>query len=407
MRNLCKELCDTIEDRDDLSFSKVAEFIGASKQAMSKFKSEGVIGFRKLLRLSYLLYPNSQKETMADWCLRLCTVETIKHSFEYAAITRDIDLLNKLIKKHKYERSGIAEYVAVYSLIYDYMINEVHGSELISKLENSCKIKDESLRVLVDILRCYGYYFLKKFHTMIDVAQEAERKLKSLSDKRELFMKECFLHRIAEVLAPAFLHLNNLKLARYYAGLIINANICPKTVSDASYVVGMSFILEDQGKCIEYLQKSYDIAKTIGDSVIETETRFNLDFAKLYLNIKLDDTSDKILLNLEADRKSEVNLKAVEEVMYQKGEDDLITLFRACENGKKEILHECFFKFFQQSNFFFSSFVAKELKKLGDESVWADQMIKYTINVEESVSFEKGFISCFGNFRGSSWSCNY
>jgi hypothetical protein len=241
---------------------------------------------------------------------------------------------------------------------------------------------------------------------MIDVAQEAERKLKSLSDKRELFMKECFLHRIAEVLAPAFLHLNNLKLARYYAGLIINANICPKTVSDASYVVGMSFILEDKGKCIEYLQKSYDIAKTIGDSVIETETRFNLDFAKLYLNIKLDDTSDKILLNLEADRKSEVNLKAVEEVMYQKGEDDLIALFRACENGKKEILHECFFKFFQQSNFFFSSFVAKELKKLGDESVWADQMIKYTINVEESVSFEKSFISCFGNFRGSGWSSN-
>ena len=238
------------------------------------------------------------------------------------------------------------------------------------------------------------------------VAHEAERKLKSLSDKRELFMKECFLHRIAEVLAPAFLHLNNLNLARYYADLIINANICPKTVSDASYVLGMSFILEDQDKCIAYLQRSYDIAKTVGDSVIETESRLNLDFVKLYLNIKLDDTSDKALLNLEADRKCEINLKAVEEVMYQKGEEDLVTLFKACENGKKDVLHECFFKFFQQSNFFFSSFVAKELKKLGDDSVWADQMIKYTINVEESVSFEKDFISCFGSFRGSDWCSN-
>jgi hypothetical protein len=88
MHILYKELCNAIEDREDLTFSKVAEYIGASKQCMSKFKSEGVIGFRKLLRrLSYLLYPSNQKEVMSEWCLRVNSVESIKQSFEYAAIT--------------------------------------------------------------------------------------------------------------------------------------------------------------------------------------------------------------------------------------------------------------------------------------------------------------------------------
>lgn len=402
MQNLCKELCNEIEDRDDLTFTKVGEYIGLSKQGMSKFKSDGIIGFRKLLRLSFLLRPDNQREAMEEWCLRLNTVEAIKQSFEYAATTRNIELLGKLLEKHKDEKGGIAEYISVYSLIYDYMKNKIRGVELIHKLDKSCRLKDGSLRILTDILKCYGYYFLKKFRTMLDIALDVERRLKNLSDKRELFMKECFLHRIAEVLAPAYLHLNNPERARHYAELIFNGNICAKTVSDATYILGMSYILEDKRKCIDYLTKSYDIAKSIGDVVIETEARLNLDFAKLYLNIELDDTSDKLLLNFQDDRDSEINLKAIEELMYQKGEDDLIILFKATTDSRKENLHECFLKFFKQDNYFFSGFIAKELKDRGDDSTWAEQMIQFTINIEEETHFEKDFICSFSSFRSCS-----
>ncbi|MFL6557647.1 MAG: hypothetical protein ACJ8MO_16210, partial [Bacillus sp. (in: firmicutes)] len=61
MQTLYKELCDAIEDRDDLTFSKVAQHIRASKQCMSKLKNKSEIGFRYLLRLSYLLFPDNQK----------------------------------------------------------------------------------------------------------------------------------------------------------------------------------------------------------------------------------------------------------------------------------------------------------------------------------------------------------
>jgi hypothetical protein len=240
---------------------------------------------------------------------------------------------------------------------------------------------------------------------MLETARQAEKNLQFLS-KRELFAKECLLHRIAEILGPVYLHLNNLKMARHYAFTIINADICPKTVSDASYIVGMSYLLEDGNKCVDYLQQSYDISKTIGDDAIEKEARLNLDFAKLYLDIKLDADSDETLINYQEDKESEINFNRLKEVMYQRDDDDLIVLFEAKASESMENLHEVFDEFFQQSNLYFSSAVAKVMHDLGDKSIWTEKMIKFTPKTEESVYFEKDFISGFSNFDvGSRWVC--
>jgi hypothetical protein len=375
--------------------------IGASKQCISKFWSTGEIGFRYLLRLSYLLFPLNQKEIMAEWCLRLNTTESIKQSFEYAAITRNISLLRRLIEKHKNEDRTLKEYVAVYSIIYGYMVDEISGFDLIANVQKLGQLRDESLKILTDILKCYNYFFQRKFTLMVEVAREAENSLQYLG-KRELFLKECFLHRIAEILDHAYLFLNNVKMARHYAFIIINADICPKTVSDAAYIVGMSYLLEDERKCVEYLQKSYDIAKTIQDPSIEQEARLNLDFVKLYLGEKLDEDSDETLINYQNNKDSEINLNSLKEVMYLKGEDDLIVLFEAKSSNSVENLHACQFEFSQQSNFFFASIMAKELQNKGDRSLWVTQAMNFTIKTEESVYFEKDFISGFSRFSDSS-----
>jgi hypothetical protein len=401
---LSRELCNLIEDRD-LTYTQVAKMIGASKQCISKFRSTGEIGFRYLLRLSYLLFPLNQKEVMSEWCLRLATTESIRQSLEYAAITRDIDLLHKLITKHEKESGTLGEYVSVYSIIYKYMINQISGFDLIINVEKIGTVKDAILNILIDIIKCYNYYFEKKFPLMLETARQAEKNLQFLS-KRELFAKECLLHRIAEILGPVYLHLNNLKMARHYAFTIINADICPKTVSDASYIVGMSYLLEDGNKCVDYLQQSYDISKTIGDDAIEKEARLNLDFAKLYLDIKLDADSDETLINYQEDKESEINFNRLKEVMYQRDDDDLIVLFEAKASESMENLHEAFDEFFQQSNLYFSSAVAKVMHDLGDKSIWTEKMIKFTPKTEESVYFEKDFISGFSNFDvGSRWVC--
>jgi hypothetical protein len=396
LKPLHTEICDIIEDRDDLTFGSVALSIGTTKQGMSNFKAKGNLGFRKLLRLSYVLFPDQQNEVMSNWCLRVDSTESIKQSFEYAAITRDKGLLLGLINKYKKEKGTVGEYVSVYTIIYKYMINEIEGADLIKSLKKINGVKDEALEVLIDIIKCYNYYFDKKFHLMLDTATQAEQKLSLLSDKRELFIKECFLHRLAEVLSPAYLFLNNLKTSRHYAFMIINANICAKTVSDASYIVGMTYLLEDKEMAIKFLQQSYDISKTIEDIDIREEAKLNLDFAKVYLGINLDNTSNEQLINFQNNRNSE-SFKLVKEAVYQRDDEDFLKLFESLVNEEPGSIYNCFGEFHSQTNLYFASLAMNEIAKTDDNVLLMQQLINLKLNSEGDVLFEKDYIRCFSS----------
>ncbi|WP_420986232.1 AimR family lysis-lysogeny pheromone receptor [Bacillus toyonensis] len=395
-----KEICDTINDRDDITFSSVAEKIEASKQCMSKFKKDGTIGFRKLLRLSYYLFPDNQVEKMSKWCLQLDSAESIQQSLEYAAITRNVSLLKKLIKKYKKEVGIIGDYINVYNIIYKYMNYDIEGQEIIGNLKKIEYTEDTTLMILVNILKCYDYFAQKKIHLMLDLALEVEEMIKKLSDNRKLFIKECYLHRLAEILAPVYLHRNELELSRHYSFLIINANICAKTVSDASYYVGMTYLTEDKKKCIDYLQKSHEIAKSVGVNNLITQTRDNLDYVKIYLGIPLGIDSDARLVMYHNNKQ---NRKMIEDYIEERGERDFLLMYGACNQKSILALYECFQRFFSNSNFFFSSLVAKEIYDRGDRSGMTEMLTNFKSNNNKGeIHFEKSYIRSFRSFNTSS-----
>ncbi|MEI4618093.1 AimR family lysis-lysogeny pheromone receptor, partial [Bacillus cereus] len=164
-----REICNIINDRDDITFTAIGEQIGASKQCMSKFKKDGTIGFRKLLRLSYYFFPDNQAEKMTKWCLQLDSVESIQQCLEYAAITRNTSLLKKLVEKYKKEGGVIGDYINVYKVIYRYMIYDIEGYEISDNLKEVENIEDSTLVILVNILKCYDYFAQKKIHHMLDL----------------------------------------------------------------------------------------------------------------------------------------------------------------------------------------------------------------------------------------------
>ncbi|KFM98697.1 hypothetical protein D0U04_13650 [Bacillus clarus] len=397
-----REICDIINDRDDITFSAVGEKIGASKQCMSKFKKDGTIGFRKLLRLSYYLFPDKQREKMEKWCLQLDSAESIQQSLEYAAITRNISLLKKLIKKHKKEVGVIGDYVNVYNVIYKYMNYDIEGYELTNNLKKVENTEDSTLAILVNILKCYDYFAQKKIHLMLDLALEVEEMIKNLSDNRKLFIKECYLHRLAEILAPVYLHRNELELSRHYAILIINANICAKTVSDASYYIGMTYLTEDIEKCLEYLQKSHEIAKSVGVKKLIIQTRDNLDYVKIYLGVPLGLDSDARLVMYQNNKQ---NGKMIDDYIEERGERDFLLMYQACNQESILALYECFQRFFSNSNFFFSSLAAKEIYDRGDRSGMTEMLTNFkSNNIKGEIHFEKSFIRSFRSFNPSSGS---
>ncbi|MHB0800511.1 AimR family lysis-lysogeny pheromone receptor [Bacillus thuringiensis] len=390
-----REICDIINDRDDITFTAIGEQIGASKQCMSKFKKDGTIGFRKLLRLSYYFFPDNQAEKMTNWCLQLDSVESIQQCLEYAAITRNTSLLKKLVEKYKKEGGVIGDYINVYKVIYRYMNYDIEGYEISDNLKEVENTEDCTLVILVNILKCYDYFAQKKIHHMLDLALKVEEMIKNLNDSRKLFIKECYLHRIAEILAPVYLHMNELELSRHYSFLLINANICAKTVSDASYYIGMTYLNSDSKKCLNYLNNSYDIAKTLRIPNLITQTRDNLDYVKIYLELQLGSDSDVRLMQYQDNR---MLGEVIESLIMERGKRDFLLLYRACSQQSMEQLYECFYIFFSNSNYFFASLTAKEIYKRGDCSAMTKMMINFkSQKIKGELKFEKDYISSFYN----------
>jgi hypothetical protein len=402
-----KEIFDTIEDRDDLNLTKVALLIGSSKQALSDYKKgKKNIGFRKLIRLAYLLFPHP-REKIAEWCIKLDSVESIKQAFEYAAAIRDIDLLKRMLTKHKSENGVVGECVRIYSIIYKFMTNKIKGTDLLTEVKKIKTPADKSLEILLDIIKTYYYYYNREFWLMLESSKNIVNEILGLSDKREHFIKESYFHRICEMYGHAYLHLNNLKLARVCGEILIHANFCARTVSDGYYIVGMSFLLEDKRKCLDNLQASYDILKDSGDQELINLAKYNLNFAKAYRGEKLDNDAPSELKAFFSAKWSEGNvLSDLEEDINLEEEKEFQHYFRALAEKSTDKLIECHGLFFNKTNFFFAGVVAKDLERLGENTSLIESLIKFKVNKEGELKIEKDFISCFSSFDDSI-RCNY
>ncbi|MBW3490824.1 AimR family lysis-lysogeny pheromone receptor [Bacillus sp. FDAARGOS_1420] len=387
LKPLHVEICELIDNSPDLTYGSVAEAIGVSPQYMSKFKKSGTVSFCSLLKLSQVLtLPDENYKTiMRDFCLKVDTTELIKQSFEYASITRDTELLKRLIGKYRKDKGSIQEFVDVYEILYQYIVNEIDGRSLIDKLCELRQPTDCCLRILIDIMKCYNYYFSKDFPMMIGLGKEVEQRLKQLSGGRKDFILHCYFHKVYEVLAPVHLRLNNKELTRRYATILKNSNISAKTVSDATYLMGMSYLLEDKQKCLSLLKESYELSKAIGEEILETEALYNLKLAELYYE---SEKNEPVIALREIDKFSSV--------FYQKENEDFIVLFKAMQDTSNKSLHKCLQQFFTQGNYFFSSLSARELYKRGEDSVILEWMMDYKPEVGVN-EFEEDNVDIFND----------
>jgi hypothetical protein len=406
MDKIRKDIFDEIEDRDDLNITKVAALIGSSKQLLSNWKKGYKnIGFRKLIRLAYLLFPNP-KEKISEWCLRLDTGESIKQAFEFAAAIRNIDLLKELLIKHKHETGVIGECVQVYTIIYNYMTDKIKGEDLLKEVRK-VKTTDKALAILLDIIKAYYYYHKRQFLMMLEIGKCLEKEISELSDKREKFIKESYCHRICEIYGPAYLHLNNLHMARKCGKALINANFCAKTVSDGFYIVGMSYLLEDKKKCIDNLQASYDFMLDSRDQELIKLAKYNLDFVKAYHGEELDKDAPnamKILYSikwLEGDLPTDLE----KDIIFEEDKDFQLYIqhfYRALTLKSNNELIKCHSEFFAQTNFFFAGIVANDLIRFGEKTSLIESLVQFKISREEDLDIEKDFISCFSDFDNCS-----
>lgn len=391
---------DKIQDLD-LSLDFVGKQIGSTKQELSNFRKKGQLGFRKLVRLAYFLYSENPEKKLTEWCQVLSTTESIRQSFEYASITRNIPLLTVLIDKYSIEKGTLQKYVKVYSILLDFYTNKINAGDIKVRLDEVGIVTDNELKILTKIMKCYYTYFHNKYSYTVELAKEAEVDVSNLSE-RSRFVSECYLHRIAEIVSLISLHFNDLKTAKHYATIIINADICPKTVSDAYYTLGMSYLVSDEQQALNCLTKRYEITKKLGEVDLKNNARKDLDLARLYLNKQLPDDSEEVLKRIQEKSITRFELKEEKKENYRLGDDELFVVIEAKYEKNLNALYKCRKKFTEGLNFYFASITSTEIKKIDKNPHQAiDELIDMKITTQGDVIYEKDFIRCFNNYSDS------
>ncbi|MEC1625483.1 AimR family lysis-lysogeny pheromone receptor [Bacillus mojavensis] len=395
-------LFNEIEDRDDITDQDLELHLKVgSKQIRNLRSGKRELTFRNLLVLTQLVDEENYKEHILNWYDHLDTDDCIRNIFEYAAITRNIDLLDRHLEKYKTEKKHTVEkYVKVYTFIRDYLKGNVNFSLIDQELDKFKSLNNPKLSILVEIYQCISLLQKREFSYVLAKATDLEKQIKAMSAKTQLFEKECYLYRISEVLAFTHLFMNNLKEAEHYSFILLNANINKRVDSDALYILGMTKLLTDEKKCLDLLKRSIEAAKETGVSRLEGYALYNFNFAKVLLSKPLDGDAPKPLRALQQFLNKEISQEKARDIISEMNDPDLTAYFESCCGIKNKYKKFC--DFVSASNLFFAVIIVRDLIAVGENSDFVKTLTSNLKTVEKGeVIFEEDFICCF-NVCGSS-----
>lgn len=398
MDRVRKDIFDSIEDRDDLDQKTVAKALGITDRYLTKFKTGGNLSFRKFMQIAFIIAPQKAHAKLSEWCLSFDSVELIKNSFEYAAITRNLDLLEKLLAVHSECDGKVKGCIDVYSFILRYMKNGFQKTNIKAELKEIKNIKDDCLLILLDIYRCIDSYLKRKFTILPDLAECIEERISDLSDDRNLFIKECFIHRLSEILSHTHLHLNNLPKARHYSWIIINAQISPKTMSDAYAVLSQSYINEDKDKSFLYINESFKCMQETEVPYLIEFAKYNVNYIALLLDKDLPSDADPALKAVEDVKRGIKKAAEVKEVVESSDDEDLILYFQTIACDTNEGLNAKFHYYLSNANMFSAAIVVAEMIRRGEKSEFVNSLKNISLNPNNNLGddlFEETFISSF------------
>ncbi|WP_141431936.1 AimR family lysis-lysogeny pheromone receptor [Bacillus sp. 03113] len=405
MKVIKKEIFDYISDNDIVE-KEFAVKIGCKPSQLSDAKLGKNLNFRVLLKAVIVMNGKNYKKKLEDWCLRLDYAEGIKHAFEYASLTKNEKLLGKMLDKHKNSFGVVKECCIVYGLLYKHIRYEFPETELKDRADAIKGIKNKTLLLLIEIIKVIGLYYKKKYLRMLEDLETIEDSIKKLSDKRELFIKECYFIRCSEAYAPALFQLNSLDSLRQHAKRLINTNISATLTAAGYYYMGMSYIVEDKERALQNLQLNYEILKGRHHRSA-THALSCLNFARSYHYETLiageeDETIkvyNKIKLNKKiTDEEKDIIKNSQSSIPFKK-------YYLSLEESSVENLSESVAIFASDKKLFYANLVLQDIKKLNPNMLVIDGLLKINFYQKGENQYEKNCYHCFSDFRDFNLIC--
>jgi hypothetical protein len=236
--------------------------------------------FRSLLIVAQSFFGADYKEKLYSWRDEIKSIVSYKQALEYAAISGDNQFLRYLLDNVPYWNKNAEKIAEVYELIYAMKTGKLTGPELSEAAREFKTTTYEEINVLLRIIEAYGAFMDGRYTAMYELSKTVEKRIQTISDP---FIRECFMVRLADMYSHGYLQRNDVRKARYYAGIVTQCSFADKLRSNAFYVLGMSYFFESETECLTNLQTAYNTLKetNAADHLLDYAL-YNIEFASVH-----------------------------------------------------------------------------------------------------------------------------
>lgn len=311
------------------------------------------------------------------WCFTLQQPSNIRHALEYLAINQHADELEQLINKINNEQPTreLTEWANGYSILLSYLKGH-DVSEILSDLRVYTP-KSLEMKLLAIIIEMYCKIWTKEYNSAFNLAKGMDI---SISEIKEEFIKESLGLRLKEILSNLYLYrMNDPEKARDYAIEIISSDLCATLSTNASYILGMSYLFNNYEKCLgnilEYREKLIRYGRHEHAKVVD---KSDLPFIKNVWNKHTEQpkTSDiSELAHYEALYGSkELALESIDKALEQKVTGFRLYYKALATNDKSHFMQALIF-FCKKGDKFFANLPYEHLKGDPVYQPMADMMV--------------------------------
>lgn len=244
--------------------NEIAAKVNISPSALSKYANKLTdFTFVNAFHIIQTLFPEREQELMIDFCKNTSRPENLRLALEYFSLHYKLQNLKELIQTELNSQNQMnREWAQVYQLVYLRQSRAKTPRELLKDIR-LIKAKDYSMMIMLRLLEAYCLYDENMFALVAYLSEGLEDEISNLDNT---FIRSAYTIRLSQIYSNIYLYAHNKPLlARQYAQKIIHSFANDTYKASAYMTIGYSFLFENQTLCYEYLIKSQDLFRMIGD----------------------------------------------------------------------------------------------------------------------------------------------
>jgi hypothetical protein len=351
MRAIAIEIEETMDILErKITWKDIGTAVGLTKGSLSHFKNDGTeMNFHALLNVARFVFNNDYLIKFKSWCLKFNQPKNVCYALEHLAVNRHIQELDELICKIRKERfmdQKLMEWAEGYEILSLYLKGK-EPSEVLNRVRLFTP-KVLEIRVLALITEFWCRNKLREYSTMEALITGLNLSISKIKDS---YIKESYTLRLKESLAFVNLYkLNNVEVARKYAEEIISSNFCATFTTNASYLLGMSYLFDNYELCLGNILRYRELLVEMGrTSEVKIVDENDLPFINNVWNKhseqpKTNDISEKAHYEAKNGDKN-LALEMVDKAIENDGASGFKLYYKALATGDKTL--------FMQSLIFF------------------------------------------------------